>query len=115
MDILETNRTLVQSLEKVHVIQISCGAAFTACITDAGDVWTFGDNKNGQLGLGHKENQASPQLVAPFSVRIISVSCGNYHTVCIDEEKHLWGFGKNEHGQLGGYQCSDQLTSVRSI
>ena len=34
------------------------------------------------------------------------VSCGDYHTMAIDQEGHLWACGNNDYGQLG---LGDQL------
>ena len=34
---------------------------------DTGEVFSWGDNKAGQLGLGHYQNQQTPQLVQVFT------------------------------------------------
>jgi alpha-tubulin suppressor-like RCC1 family protein len=35
-----------------------------AAVTDRGELWTWGFNEKGQLGLGHRFNQEFPKKVA---------------------------------------------------
>lgn len=77
---------------------------------DTGDVYTFGLNDHGQLGIGKAEgkqrqghercNTALPQLVdffedskgnydhgqgvSPIEVSVVNVACGHSHTVVLD-------------------------------
>ncbi|RLN74126.1 hypothetical protein BBJ28_00013298 [Nothophytophthora sp. Chile5] len=39
----------------VIVVQLACGDSYTAALTASGDVYTFGNNKYGQLGLGRAD------------------------------------------------------------
>ena len=72
----------------------------TICLSDSGEVFSFGRNQVGQLGLGHRDEVLHPTLV-PTLFKIRSVSCGYHFTVCIDEEGNVWSFGDNDFGQLG--------------
>jgi hypothetical protein len=45
------------------ISQIACGNNHTVILKNNGDVYVFGRNKNGQLGLGHYKNQNVPQLL----------------------------------------------------
>lgn len=45
---------LVEALKNMNVLQVSCGYDFTICITESqnqNQVYSWGNNKNGQLGL----------------------------------------------------------------
>ena len=42
---------------------LSLGTNFTLVVTEHGDLYAFGTNHNGQLGLGTTENQLLPALV----------------------------------------------------
>ena len=79
---------------------ISCGYYFTACVDYEGFMWSFGENTTGQLGIGNTKNCNTPQKV--FGIPPIqSVACGGYHTLIITDDKTLWSVGKNDLGQLG--------------
>ena len=91
------------------IIMVSCGAFSTICIDIEGSIWSFGDNKHGQLGTGNK----APKY-RPFKVKNIppalSVSCGDNHTLIITNDENLWSCGKNVYGQLCLGNKQDQLT-----
>ena len=94
-------------------ISVSCGNHFTVCVDDSGDVWAFGMNGMGQLGLGHDTNDViQPQKVACLPP-IVSVHCGDDHTLCVAEDSTLWAFGLTDKGQLGlGFysgRCEGQM------
>jgi len=111
----------INSLRKVQIyneiVSVSCGIYFTVCVDTNGDVWSFGRNENGQLGVGHVNMQIHPTHVRCLQ-NILLVECGSYHTVCIDGNSELWSFGSNSHGQLGlGRSCHlvETPTKVDSI
>ena len=56
---------LIQSLEE-QVRDIAVGTSFTACIAENGQVWTWGTNNRGELGLGDSD----PRMV-PFPVQAL--------------------------------------------
>ncbi|KAG0234895.1 RCC1 domain-containing protein 1 [Actinomortierella wolfii] len=95
-------------------------------MSDIGDVYAFGLNSHGQLGIGattlkHRQqtddtadssNTAIPQPVdfydtgASFTeplgdVRIVKLACGNAHSAVLDEHGHLYTCGWNKYEQLG--------------
>ena len=76
------------------------GWCHTICLSDSGEVYSFGKNVEGQLGLGHYDKVVHPTRIRTLS-KIRSVSCGYHFTVCIDEEGIMWSFGENMYGQLG--------------
>ncbi|KYQ53518.1 RCC1 and BTB domain-containing protein 2, partial [Trachymyrmex zeteki] len=62
-------------LAKKKVVHISCGAYFTMVVVENGEVYSWGFNDAGQLGIGNCERQRTPQLVG--SLRGIVI--GNSH------------------------------------
>ena len=84
---------------------LSLGTNFTVVVTEHGDLYAFGTNTNGQLGLGTTENQLLPALVdkvhAFAGEEVISVSCGRAHSACVTRGDNLFVWGCNEEGQLG--------------
>lgn len=42
--------------------------------------------------------------------RIVSIGCGQYHTVVATNEGNVFSFGRNDSGQLG-FEASDPIVS----
>ena len=57
---------LVETLKGVNVILSACGWRLCIVVSDTGDIYTFGWNKYGQLGLGSNEDALVPALVPSF-------------------------------------------------
>lgn len=89
-----------------------CGCFHTICISDGGDVYSFGCNIQGQLGTGDNESRNIPYHISNLPL-ITKVSCGEYFTLCLDESGYLWSFGENNRGQLGIGNCESQNTPIR--
>ena len=73
--------------------QISCGNNFTMCLSENGEVYSFGNNDYGQLGLGNNaENYNSPQLISSLK-DVEFIECGGNHTFCktLNNEIFCWG------------------------
>jgi hypothetical protein len=87
-------------------IMVSCGRAFCATLTTAGEVFTWGDNCFESLGLGlcQLHLQFKPQRVNFENVatsRLCMISCNNRHTIALGSEGELYAWGADVNGQLG--------------
>ena len=92
-------------------IKISCGFNHTCLLMNEIHVW--GNNTYGQLGLGHNQNQNSPQkLNFPNIKKII---CGYYHTIALTNSNEVWVWGYNNDGQLGLGHNRNQNSPQRLI
>ena len=85
--------------------QISAGGRHSAGIISydsgaSGYLYTWGDNINGQLGLGDRTDRYFPNAVG-FSSIWKKVTTGNNHTLAIKTDGTLWSWGRNFDGQLG--------------
>ncbi|KAE9340025.1 hypothetical protein PF008_g11289 [Phytophthora fragariae] len=96
---------LVDTLSSQVITKVACGLYHTVAITSGGEVYSFGKNDYGQLGLGHARSMKVPTLVktslGESDEKIVAVSCGYYHTVTISEKGKLITWGRNDYGQLG--------------
>lgn len=79
---------------------VACSDSHTAAIKTNGQLWTWGSNSYGQLGIGNKISQTSPVRVGTAS-EWVSVTAGDYHTAAINADGELWVWGRNGAGQLG--------------
>lgn len=85
---------------------VSCGMNHTVLIDMNDDVYSFGANYTGQLGLSDKINRFVPTKI-PNVHQIKQVSCGSDCTLLLNMNGEIYSFGINNHGQLGF--ASDKL------
>jgi len=79
------------------VTQVACGFRHTACVTEDGTMYTWGDGRNGQLGHKDFTDVLAPRKVdLPF--KVAKVGCGANFTVVLDVAGKLHAFGDNRHG-----------------
>jgi len=83
----------------INVRQISCGSSFTIVLDYVGEVFVFGYNGNGQLGLGNDDTRDVPHKVNYFK-GIKMVDCGADHTIVVKNNGELYGFG-SDYDELG--------------
>ncbi|CAN7937233.1 unnamed protein product [Ixodes hexagonus] len=94
------------------IAHIACGSNHAAILTKDGQLYTWGRNTEGQLGLGHrKDQQKNPQLVSSLS-KVVQVCCGRDFTVALDAQGKVWAWGQNDAGQLG-VKVSEECSSSR--
>ncbi|WP_422658833.1 RCC1 domain-containing protein [Paenibacillus sp. EC2-1] len=93
--------------QEVNIVEISAGATFSLALDDEGQVWAWGDNEEGQLGIGYHKigrSQFSPIRVVHENgllSQIQSISAGPYHSLALDKDGQIWGWGANWNGALG--------------
>ena len=95
------------------VIEISSGFHHLAIIVNfmkENNLYTFGVNDCGQLGYISKNVicEIPKKVEFPLKKIISQVSCGAFHTVCKMSDGSVYGFGQNEHREVGLYQ-SDKI------
>ena len=71
--------TLISKLSKKHlVVQIAVGSTYSAAVTAAGELYTWGRGNYGRLGHGSSEDQIVPTVVAGLrGHRVVDVACGS--------------------------------------
>lgn len=71
----------VPALSGVQVQDVAVGAEHTLVLSSTGDVYTWGSNSEGQLGLGHTNHVREPALVAALQGKNINqISAGRCHS-----------------------------------
>jgi myosin-5 len=90
--------------QKAEFSQISCGHDFAIGMTINGLLYSFGENKNGQLGLGHTQETKEFQRIETlreYGEKITEVSCGHQHSICKTATGKVFTWGLGISGQLG--------------
>src|SRR5579863_63472 len=73
---------------KSIIISVACGHAHTLVITKFGEIYGWGCNCDGQLGLGDTIDRIVPHKLPIEDVK--SVSCGRYYTTILTEQGELF-------------------------
>uniref|UniRef100_A0A8C1VGK4 HECT domain-containing protein n=1 Tax=Cyprinus carpio TaxID=7962 RepID=A0A8C1VGK4_CYPCA len=100
----------LKGLENRQVIQIACGDHHSVALTNDGQVFVWGENSHGQLGL-RKDHPGSPsaQHVQSLSgVPLAQISAGGDHSFVLSLSGVVFGWGKNSAGQLGLGDTTDR-------
>ncbi|XP_051157356.1 uncharacterized protein LOC127279187 [Leptopilina boulardi] len=104
------NPKIIEALAGIKVSQISAAGWHSAVITAEGDLYTWGWNTFGELGLLNSEKQVIPLPTVVdfeneekiiFETNVKRVQCGNNFTICLLADGTFWGCGSNKFGQLG--------------
>ena len=93
---------------KVLQVVAAAGAFHTVCVTGDGAVFAFGNNGDGQLGLGDTEDRLVPTLLRGEleNKSVMQVAAGSEHSVFVTADG-LFVCGRNTNGRLGvgGTEC----------
>lgn len=85
------------------MIDVACGQYFTMVLTRTGDIYAWGDNKHGQLGVDCNEIGFS---CVPLKLRwnfglIKMIATGWTHSSALTEDGRIFSWGRATYGQLG--------------
>ena len=76
------------------------GAGHVYAMDDKNNIFTWGCNTYGQLGLGHNFMVTVPTLLTNVN-NITSFACGSAHTLALTQDKNIYAWGYNGYRQLG--------------
>ncbi|XP_049560749.1 X-linked retinitis pigmentosa GTPase regulator isoform X15 [Orcinus orca] len=92
---------LISFFTSQHKIkQLSAGSNTSAALTEDGELFMWGDNSEGQIGLQNITSICVPHQVT-IGKPISWISCGYYHSAFVTTEGELYTFGEPEYGKLG--------------
>jgi alpha-tubulin suppressor-like RCC1 family protein len=89
----------------------------SAALTATGQLFTWGSNSKGQLGLGVKYDLVfSPTLVDCLAgVPLAGLACGAFHNLAASVSGAVFAWGANSHGQLGLGDTEDRLVPTQAV
>lgn len=92
------------------IVAIAAGAMHSLALGSDGNVWAWGGNWCGQLGIGSITNTDPQGIASAMHVNrmtdAIAISAGFQHSVAICVDGSTWSWGYNGMGQLGNGQFS---------
>uniref|UniRef100_A0AAR2IIL5 HECT domain-containing protein n=1 Tax=Pygocentrus nattereri TaxID=42514 RepID=A0AAR2IIL5_PYGNA len=94
---------LIKKLCEHRISQVMCGNQHCIALSKDGQLFTWGQNSSGQLGLGKGEpSSLSPQpLKSLCGIPLAQISAGGDHSFALSLSGAVFGWGRNSAGQLG--------------
>jgi alpha-tubulin suppressor-like RCC1 family protein len=89
------------------VTEIAAGYEHSLALTSTGQLYSFGDNRHGELGIlansGTSEPNPTPSPVTLPGARglIVQISAGYFQSLALTASGQLYAFGDNHYGALG--------------
>lgn len=94
------------------VASVSCGLSYTAALKTDGTLWTWGSNRDGQLGNGTFSDGDKPIQVLDG---VVAMDCGARHMAAIKTDGSLWMWGDNRFGELGPEWTSAETCQAEPV
>lgn len=117
----DTNRPifrprLVEALKGVPCKQVATGLSFTAFLSRQGQVYTCGNNSNGQLGHGDTIDRPTPTCVESLD-SVVQIAAGPSFALALCNDGTLFSFGSGTNFCLGHgeQQNENQPRAIQSF
>eukprot|EP00741_Cyanophora_paradoxa_P016699 tig00020938_g16128.t1 len=86
----------------IHVTQVALGGSHSLALTEAREVFAWGLNDHGQLGLASLKDALQPRRVDALTGKhICQLALGSRHSAAVSTAGFLYTWGWAEDGQLG--------------
>jgi alpha-tubulin suppressor-like RCC1 family protein len=96
-----------------NVVHIAGGRDHSLALRANGTVWSWGFNRDGELGDGTSVDRNEPVQTERLT-DAVDIAAGANHSLAIRSDHTLWAWGKNNDGQLGlGTSTSTYTAPVR--
>jgi alpha-tubulin suppressor-like RCC1 family protein len=106
----------VQVMNLSNVVAIAAGSDHSLALKADGTVWCWGYGGDGELGDGVSYNIAPNGSALPVQARnlvgIAKIAAGEYHSLAVSQDGHLWAWGANWDGQLGTGNFATMSTPI---
>lgn len=91
------------------------GDASAMALTSTGDVYAWGANRFGQLGVGTRTTTTTPtRITFPAGAKISAVAAGGSTGYAVSTAGVMYSWGSGLEGRLATGNASDQLTPVHA-
>ena len=88
-----------------NMAEVAAGDRGALAIDKNGNLWAWGYNYKGELGIGNNTQQSTPVKVNTENT-VTQIAMSNGNSMYIDSEGDLWTVGSNYYGQLGNGKTS---------
>jgi alpha-tubulin suppressor-like RCC1 family protein len=101
---------------------VSAASEYSAALTHAGEVFTWGNQTQGRLGSGRSSGnykfgtrvvKANPATPVTYLGQIVKVQVAEAHSLAVGASGAVWGWGDAAFGQLGQGDTSDKAKAIQ--
>ncbi len=115
---LPCSRTPLQVVGLSGVTAVGAGSRHSLAVQSDGTVWAWGLNSSGQLGTASNDTcSGAPCSATPIQVPGLSggtaLAAGHNYSLAVTSDGAVWGWGRNDAGQLGTGATADASTPVQ--
>ncbi|XP_072351454.1 probable E3 ubiquitin-protein ligase HERC4 [Scyliorhinus torazame] len=105
-----TKPQLLKSLSEKNIIQVACGNNHSLALSKDGQLFAWGQNTYGQLGIDTKgASQPVPRCVTSLTgMPVAQITAGGGHSFALSLSGAVFGWGRNNRGQLGLKDTEDR-------
>jgi alpha-tubulin suppressor-like RCC1 family protein/fibronectin type 3 domain-containing protein len=96
------------------VSNLVSGGAHSLALSNMGEVWAWGANNAGQLGINSLVNQVFAVKVPGLS-GVVHLAAGDSHSYAVKSDGTVWAFGNNTNGQLGNNSTTASRVPVQVL
>jgi alpha-tubulin suppressor-like RCC1 family protein len=95
----------------ITITDIACGMYHNLVLGSNGQIFSWGYNGRGELGVGDTSTRNTPTLISSITSKNISqISAGNQFSLALSSDNIIYAFGANNYGQLGVGDYTDKST-----
>ena len=96
------------------IVSVAAGTDQSFAVDGNGNVWAWGFNTGGQLGIGTSTNATLAVQVTGVS-GIVAIASSGYHTLALKSDGTVWTWGANNLGQTGNGTTSSVTTTPTQV
>lgn len=94
------------------IVDVSASTNYCLALTNKGNVYSWGRNGSGQLGIGNKDTQTKPVKVQSLS-DIEYIFAENVQSFAIKKDGTVYGWGHGSNGQLANTNTGTQQRPIK--
>jgi alpha-tubulin suppressor-like RCC1 family protein len=95
-----------------ELMSLSASRYYSLLSDSTNQTWGWGFNQYGTIGDNSTTNQCTPVSIHGDKKTFCKISGDGYHSLGIDYQGQVWGWGANGGGQLGNNSTVQKLTPV---
>ncbi|XP_022653995.1 probable E3 ubiquitin-protein ligase HERC4 isoform X2 [Varroa destructor] len=109
---------IITTLYQHKIVQVACGEQHSMALSEAGQVFVWGANNNGQLGdpeAKDAENRGHPRIVKKLGSSAVQIASGSNHCLALANNGTVFAWGSNQCGQLGLGTAGNYVSTPQDV